>query len=244
MAPQVTKRQPLSCENCRKRKIRCTGEKPVCDTCSRRGFSHTCVYLRQSGQVSPFASSDEVLQTVKRMETLLERQVNMLEQHFDIPSTSSSHQDVPSHRQPSSLDSSPWSEMEDLDLDKQGATIVGWILTSEEGYQRFIPSHPSSDAGAVNELIQSASNPAFSSSFPFSTELLGSKQSLLDALPPACQCEALKDIYFEVFSPVCVILPLYRPPSRKQCDVATSTHDMGDDFPHCTDKYVLWSFSK
>lgn len=212
MAPQITKRQPLSCENCRKRKIKCTGERPACETCARRGFSHTCFYLRQSSQ-APSSTCDEVLQRVKRVEALLERQMTLLEHHrFDGNATmsSSSQPDVLS-QQPSSssLNSSPWTEVDVSNAHLTPTTSVntdssaGAVLTSAEGYQRFIPGLAASDAEAVNEMIQPTSTPALGTSFPFSTESTATRESLLHALPPDRQCEELKHIFFEVFSPVC-----------------------------------------
>ncbi|KIW78175.1 hypothetical protein Z517_08008 [Fonsecaea pedrosoi CBS 271.37] len=210
MAPQVDKRQPrvpLSCENCRKRKIKCSGERPFCDTCARRGFSHTCFYLRQNVQIPAGTSSDEVLQRVRRVENLLERQVYLLEQRLEpSPKSNSSNQDTLSQHQSSSVNSSPWTEIEATPSETAPATNVGTILVSEEGYERFIPGLASSDAESVNELIQSASAPPMSSSFPFSAEALAARRALLDTLPPGRQCDELKDIFFEVFSPLFHIL--------------------------------------
>ncbi|KIY01443.1 uncharacterized protein Z520_02995 [Fonsecaea multimorphosa CBS 102226] len=210
MAPQVDKRQPrvpLSCENCRKRKIKCSGERPFCDTCARRGFSHTCFYLRQNVQAAAGSSSDEVLQRVRRVESLLERQVYLLEQqHEPSPKSHESNQDILSHHPPSSVNSSPWTEVEVAPSDAATSTIVGTVLVSEGGYERFVPGLASSDADAVNELIQSASAPPMSSSFPFSSEALATRRALLEVLPPGRQCDELKDKFFEVFSPLFHIL--------------------------------------
>ncbi|OQV03118.1 Fungal Zn2-Cys6 binuclear cluster domain-containing protein [Cladophialophora immunda] len=210
MAPQVDKRQPrvpLSCENCRKRKIKCSGERPFCDTCARRGFSHTCFYLRQNVQAPAGSSSDEVLQRVRRVETLLERQVYLLEQRLEpSPKSQSSNPDNLSQHQPSSANSSPWTEVEQNPPETAPSTIVGTVVVSQEGHERFIPGLASSDADAVNELIQSISAPPMSTSFPFSTEATATRRALLDALPPGRQCDELKRLFFDVFSPLFHIL--------------------------------------
>jgi hypothetical protein len=85
------------------------------------------------------------------------------------------------------------------------------------GYERFVPGIASADADAVNELIQSTSAPPMSTNFPFNDESVPSRHALLDELPPCPQRDELKDLFFEVFSPVCFfavytmfpLLPLY-----------------------------------
>ncbi|OAL40103.1 hypothetical protein AYO20_00521 [Fonsecaea nubica] len=154
-------------------------------------------------------SSDEVLQRVRRVENLLERQVYLLEQRLEpSPKSNSSNQDTLSQHQSSSVNSSPWTEIEATPSETAPATNVGTILVSEGGYERFIPGLASSDAESVNELIQSASAPPMSSSFPFSAEALATRRALLDTLPPGRQCDELKDIFFEVFSPTVQALVL------------------------------------
>lgn len=37
-------RASLACHECRYRKVRCDGQKPVCGSCQARGRSHTCSY--------------------------------------------------------------------------------------------------------------------------------------------------------------------------------------------------------
>ncbi|KIW73150.1 hypothetical protein PV04_01291 [Phialophora macrospora] len=207
MMPQPLKRQPLSCENCRKRKIKCSGERPFCQTCVRRGFSQTCFYLRQAIQTPPSSNSDEVLQKLNRIENLLERQGQLLEQRYDlVPNSYSSNQDTPSQRQPSSLNSSPWEEIEASHSEVADTKFVGTVLMYGNGYERFVPGIASADADAVNELIQSTSAPPMATSFPFNDESLPSRHALLDELPPSCQRDRLKDLFFEVFSPLFHIL--------------------------------------
>ena len=141
---------------------------------------------------------------MKRVESLLERQVHLLENRGETsPQSYSTNQDTLSQRHPSSLSSSsPWTDFEAAHSEASPSTVVGTILVSEGGYERFVPGLASSDADAINELISSPSGPPMSSNFPFSDDAHSSKQALLDALPPFRQCDELKDIFFEVFSPV------------------------------------------
>ncbi|OCT53867.1 hypothetical protein CLCR_10630 [Cladophialophora carrionii] len=205
MMPQTAKRQPLSCENCRKRKIKCSGERPFCQTCVRRGFSQTCFYLRQPIQTPSASNPDEVLQKLNRIESLLERQGHLLEQRYDLaPNAFSSNQDSQSQRQPSSLNSSPWNEVDAGHSDVADTKTVGAVLMYGSGYERFVPGIASADAEAVNELIQATSAPPMATGFPFADEAIPSPQALLDHLPPFRQRDQLKDIFFEVYSPECL----------------------------------------
>lgn len=186
---------------------KCSGERPFCETCTKRGFSHTCFYLRQTVQMPSTSNSDEVLQKLNRIESLLERQGDLLERGLDAgPRSYPSHADTHSQRQPSSLNSSPWTEADASQIghpDISDAPPVGTVLMYGGGYERFVPGIASADADAVNELIQSSSTPALSTNFPFTDESRASRQALLETLPPFPQCDELKDIFFEVFSPVC-----------------------------------------
>ncbi|ETI28339.1 hypothetical protein G647_00788 [Cladophialophora carrionii CBS 160.54] len=74
------------------------------------------------------------------------------------------------------------------------------------GYERFVPGIASADAEAVNELIQATSAPPMATGFPFADEAIPSRQALLDHLPPFRQRDQLKDIFFEVYSPLFHIL--------------------------------------
>lgn len=189
---------------------KCSGERPFCETCAKRGFSHTCFYLRQTVQMQPnTSSSDEVLQKLNRIENLLERQSHLLEHRIEsTPHSYSTNQDSMSQRQPSSLNSSPWTEADPGHLDTSDAPPVGTVVMYGNGYERFVPGIASADAEAVNELIQSTSTPPISTNFPFTDETSASRQALLDVLPPGRVCDELVDIFFEVFSPVCTLYDL------------------------------------
>ena len=157
-------------------------------------------------QMPPTSNSDEVLQKLARIESMLERQGHLLEHRFEsTPQSYSTNQDSLSLRQPSSLNSSPWTEADASHLDGSDAPPVGTVLMYGNGYERFVPGIASADAEAVNELIQSTSTPPISTNFPFTDESSASRQALLDALPPGRQCDELTNVFFKVFSPVCIL---------------------------------------
>ncbi|KAJ9609125.1 hypothetical protein H2200_006896 [Cladophialophora chaetospira] len=155
----------------------------------------------------PASNSDEVMQKLNRIESMLERQGHMLEHRLDVgPHSYSTHPDSLSQQQPSSLNSSPWTEADASHLDVPDAPPVGTVLMYGNGYERFVPGIATSDADAINELIQSASTPALSTNFPFTDESRASRKALLELLPLFHQCDELKNIFFEVFSPLFHIL--------------------------------------
>jgi hypothetical protein len=199
MAPHTSKRQPLSCENCRRRKIKCTGQKNPCDTCVRRGFGHTCHYIRQGTSLASPRSPEDVVQRLMRVESMLEQHI---EDTLNLRATNQDSTSFTGYDQLSPASSSPWTESNHQPTPCPAPTIRGTIVTSPRGYQRFVPGIASSDAAAVNELLQPGSSPMAASDFPFFVDSSSSRQSLLDALPPTRQCEELKSVFFEVFSPV------------------------------------------
>lgn len=55
MSSKVTKQRnriPLSCSNCRKKKIKCDRNKPVCTICIAHGTADTCNYYTKSGELT------------------------------------------------------------------------------------------------------------------------------------------------------------------------------------------------
>lgn len=46
MEPKKRKRVPVSCLNCRRRRVKCDKEKPACGGCVRTGVPHLCEYLQ------------------------------------------------------------------------------------------------------------------------------------------------------------------------------------------------------
>jgi hypothetical protein len=149
------------------------------------------------------SNPDEVLQKLNRIENLLERQGHLLEHRLDhSPNTHSSVHDHPSHRQLSSLNSSPWTEIEPSHLETTELPPAGSLHFYGNGYERFVPGIVVADGEVVDELIQSTSVPCVTTNFPFTEDLISIRQALLDSLPSFRHCDELKNVFFEVFSPV------------------------------------------
>lgn len=195
MPPHMAPRQPLSCENCRKRKIKCqnsTGQVP-CATCVRRGHSQSCFYKRMAefSQQSSGANESELLCRIRNLEDLLRQQI------------AQSSQSPPDH----SLGSTPArsrhaSSLANSDGSSSRALRTGTIITSPTGHQLFSPRTATLDASFVPDLVESVPTPSANSGFPFSSESITATNTLLDTLPPSRQCDELKSVFFEVFSPV------------------------------------------
>ncbi|EED22146.1 C6 transcription factor, putative [Talaromyces stipitatus ATCC 10500] len=66
---RVVKRVQYSCDNCRRKKIRCPGEKPACSTCTR--LHQTCRY-NDAGVIST-RSSERLAQLEEKMQLMLEK---------------------------------------------------------------------------------------------------------------------------------------------------------------------------
>jgi hypothetical protein len=195
MPPHTTPRQPLSCENCRKRKIKCqnsTGQVP-CATCVRRGHSQSCFYKRTAdfSQQGSGANESELLCRIRNLEDLLRQQL------------AQSSQSPPEH----SLGSTPAQSRHAFSFANSDGTSLethrtGTIITSPTGHQHFSPRAAMLGASFVPDLVESVPNPSANSGFPFSSESITATNTLLDILPPSSQCDELKSVFFEVFSPV------------------------------------------
>jgi hypothetical protein len=74
----INVRQPISCEPCRHRKIKCSRTRPSCETCRRRGCVDRCVY-KGSRDNEPSTSggtsngNDELLSRISNLEKLLQK---------------------------------------------------------------------------------------------------------------------------------------------------------------------------
>ena len=195
MPPHMAPRQPLSCENCRKRKIKCqnsTGQVP-CATCVRRGHSQSCFYKRVAdfSQQGSGSNESELLSRIRNLEDLLRQQI------------AQSSQSPPNH----SLGSTPVrshhaSSLATSDGSPSRTQRTGTIVTSPTGHQRFYPKTATLDATIVPNLVESVPRLSANSGFPFSSESPTATNTSLDILPPSRQCGELKAVFFEVFSPV------------------------------------------
>lgn len=202
MPPHTTKRKLSSCENCRQRKIRCAGGRPPCETCIRRGFASSCHYQRERDEVpySSQPSSDVLLGRIAGLENLLKKHIaitsDSLHAQKDVPKT-----DTPTSQTSNRVSWSPGSETSH----SSNLQSAGRLVTNSQGYTRFISSNTDPGVDIVND-ISGTDCPGSDANFPFSADLALSKQSLLDLLPPMRQCDELKDVYFQVFSPLFHVL--------------------------------------
>ena len=202
MTPHTVKRQPISCENCRNRKIKCTGGRAPCESCVRRGFGGSCYFVRSGGPLRDSALYDDLVDRIASLESLLR-------QHID--------EDIACHRNtipltPTGVSSDASSSPNisayaatDASLPPSSSfPLTGSLLKSPGGYVRFIPhteSFNSEDIAAFMQ-VESPSSPTSTAAFPFSVESTVSRQALLELLPSNRQCDELMQRFFTVFSPV------------------------------------------
>jgi hypothetical protein len=216
MRRPVNIRQPINCEPCRKRKIRCSRNGVPCDTCERRGCSSRCTYLRpgDSGSaqlrtdgpapISSGPNNAELLNRINSLETIMQR--HMGAQYLNNgqnPSRGSSavmpttEQDDPSRREPPSPESFTTSPR-----------AVGTLNISETGDVQYEPRSSQWMSVIANPSIQASINCITDGveydlgAFPFEASGVTTRKDLLAVLPPTRQCNQLKDVYFKVFSPV------------------------------------------
>lgn len=207
MAPNLSSRLPLSCENCRHRKIRCirVGYRTPCDTCLRRGYASTC-HFRREGEARPSNEQQhaELLNRIAALEDLI-RQTTDTKARSDngLPSPDSGFGGAPTSSQYTGP--SP-----------PAATLSGRLVVSQSQYVRYVPFKGVGDAN----LLDAMEEPVISTTtgFPF---FAGSgtvhRQELLYSLPPTKYCDELISVFFDVFSPLFHVLhdPTFRDKYRE-----------------------------
>lgn len=196
-----SKRIPISCENCRQRKIRCitSSYQAPCDTCLRRGYASSCRFRRQDSY-DPRGSGPERLVDVSALEDLLRQNIAV---------TGALLSKRNETRLPSP-DSSPGA-LPHLDaVERRGtpepARQSGRLVTTPSNHVRFVPTNGSGDSDLIDAMH--GSTPDCSTGFPFFelSRPSGVSEELLDMLPPLPQVEELKSVYFQVFSPLFHVL--------------------------------------
>ncbi|OOF90340.1 hypothetical protein ASPCADRAFT_135246, partial [Aspergillus carbonarius ITEM 5010] len=209
----TSKRLPISCQACRTRKIRCSRDGRPCQTCVRRGLgAEDCIYLGQPRLSSEHASTvetagqNELLARIRNLEELLQKQAQS--QSGD----SLSPQNSPSATG-SLLETDGAIDPGSRDLRSPLLTNVGTLQTFASGYVRYLPlaTHPSQLSPTVTGTY---SLPNVDTEIPDDSDDLQiplakncvSRDELLAILPPRRYCDALKDVYFRVFSPLFHIL--------------------------------------
>ncbi|KAL4884972.1 fungal-specific transcription factor domain-containing protein [Aspergillus karnatakaensis] len=210
----TSKRLPLSCENCRRRKIRCisSGYSPPCDTCLRRGYASTCRFLRQDTHDTASRSPDQserLVGNVSVLEDLLRQNIAVTSallkrqqegrQNARLPSPESS----PAISMPTTDDQVTSASADPSDYLPQS----GRLVPSPSNHVRFVPSNDLGDSDLIDAMHDSLT--PHSTGFPF-FEQAGAPgtviNDLLDILPPLPQMDELKATYFTVFSPLFHIL--------------------------------------
>ena len=225
--PPRSIRQPVSCEPCRRRKIRCSRTTPPCDTCRRRGCLDSCIYLRYP-QNTPSSIAATNTATTTQQE-LLDRIIN-LEESLKIhrenearqPSAPYSTSSIDLFQQ--TIDShAPSVPQQNFVLTPESATSStvsldeipsssrkGVLVTSRLGYVKY--ERRSSQWASVlantnmSEEVLSLGETESSEDVGYENFPFGGNQSTRDQifviLPPIQQCSQLKNTFFEVFSPV------------------------------------------
>lgn len=194
----ASRRLPVSCENCRRRKIRCLNseEKAPCDTCLRRGYAATCTFRRESVSQAP-APSGELSKQILDLSSLIKQNISLttasLEQQRGVrPSVSP-------QSEPTSGIACPASD----DTNTQ-AFPTGRLLISASSHVQCLPFNRVGDASLLELIQEPVCNPF--ASFPFSAGTSNIQHDIFHCLPSFNLCDRLKDIFLNVFSPLFHIL--------------------------------------
>lgn len=200
------KRLPISCQACRTRKIRCSRDGRPCQTCVRRGLgAEDCIYLGQprlaSQQAMTAAPPDqnEMLARINNLEELLHEQVHIQSNDVMSPRT---------QRSPSGTESGaeyePAFDVRSRELRSRLPSGAGTLQTFNAGYVRYLPwvnSPPIFRGQSAPNVETEIPDESDDLQLPFAKNHV-SRDELLAILPPRRYCDALKEIYLRVFSPV------------------------------------------
>ncbi|KAI9039877.1 Zn(II)2Cys6 transcription factor [Aspergillus affinis] len=217
-SPAVTmsKRLPLSCENCRQRKIRCFGSGVPCNTCLKRGVASTCQFKRNVEQNQQRerleATQDLLLRRISELEDLLLKNIELVSTSNARPNEAlrspASQNDLPralddrtDRAVPNLTDT---SRLTRISAGSQHPHI-GTVVESPSGHVRYIPHGTGRDQDVFHSLQGQSQSDSVSSVSLFG-ETFPSRQSLLDTLPPFRHCDELLATFNEVFSPLFHIL--------------------------------------
>jgi hypothetical protein len=207
----ISVRQPVSCEPCRHRKIKCNRTRPTCDTCRRRGCVDRCIYrnTRESDFNSASnPSNEELLNRISNLEELLRKHTGAVisgrdSQDFmtSIPSPPVDHGHPPQLSPESFI--SEGSSRRTCALESQFSRNQGILTSTSSGDVRYEPqsSQWTSVLANTNLSIETPSlddqeESGLTWGFPFMTSEVSSIEELLSLLPPMQQCDYLKNQYF------------------------------------------------
>lgn len=209
------KRLPISCQACRTRKIRCSRDGRPCQTCVRRGLgAEDCIYLGQPRLSAEQSSPDsavqaELLARIRNLEALLQKKM-------------SSQAGTPSGGAVSPLGGTStagsFSESDvgpGIEWDNLGPMMynVGSLHTLPSGHVRYVPLASqweslvakSPAAECLSSTDSDIADDDDDLQIPLAKNGSISRAELLAILPPGRYCDVLKDVYFQVFSTVCVV---------------------------------------
>ncbi|KAL4945601.1 hypothetical protein BDV06DRAFT_22109 [Aspergillus oleicola] len=225
------RRLPISCEPCRARKIRCSRNKPPCDTCVRRRIPlEQCVY---SCSRQPHISTQRQPQPCPPQPQSLENDLGLadvsVQPRFHDPAGDSSADLIARLQRLEQLlqvknevqdQAPPPPSVRGLGLELENsrrsepetALSTGALISSTSGHVRFLPNtcgwrivHRASQEGSIpsqeNPIADTPSGP-----YPFGENDTESRPNLLLRLPPTEYCDQLKDLYFQSFAPLFPIL--------------------------------------
>lgn len=81
-------RQPVSCEPCRRRKIKCSRERAPCSTCRRRQCPESCIYLGTKDVPEP---NRELLARIDNLEDMLRKHTEAAQSARPVDAPQDSH---------------------------------------------------------------------------------------------------------------------------------------------------------
>ena len=210
-------RQPVSCEPCRKRKIKCSRTTPPCDTCKRRGLADTCSYvsnpsLSQRGSSITLPPSASVVYPNETLHARITNLEQLLQQNTQQPAFASISPASTDPTISSYVEASPSTRISGHGVSRSTLRI-GTLTTSKFGYVKYEPRSSQWTSILANTgilpIAPSLNDPydpaEDSGGFPITSASSPSTGELLAILPPTQHCAQLKDLYFQVFSPVCLI---------------------------------------
>ncbi|KAL2429255.1 Citrinin biosynthesis transcriptional activator ctnR [Exophiala dermatitidis] len=168
----VPRPKRIACILCRKRKLKCDGNKPSCGTCSR--LNHRCEYSEERKKSGPKRGY------VKLLEARLKQVENLLESRESTAATSS----AASQMSKGSETYAPGPSMPSMDIPSFGDASMSDLM--QDG------PFPDPAMGGLDDFTMDAGN-------DFSWEMIG--LGLEEALPPREVIDELNEIYFEKVHP-------------------------------------------
>ncbi|KAI9819894.1 MAG: hypothetical protein M1827_006464 [Pycnora praestabilis] len=187
----VPRPKRIACVICRKRKLRCDGNKPSCGTCKRLG--HDCTYdevRRKSGPKRGYVKQLEarLAQVVTQVETLLKNQDSS---DINAASSSTTYPDAAQSTLIQQTDFHNSNTGINIGISSQ---LADDMLHATDAYNNAMGTSPVPDPLGQAALDMGLSDPS-----TFSWEMMS--QGLDEPLPTQDVIDELHDIYFEKIHP-------------------------------------------